>query len=373
MQKRLDDFSRMNRSLSIYLCEELVPLPLVGEILEMPDFKLCLYLQRRDSLNDPQLTGDSYICTFNQVIEWDSSSRAGNSALIYNNWQENMPSAQKQPGPISVSVRYIKESEEDSSIIHQKIASSQKDNERDGRFYHHYDIPRQEQKPLQKPFQLFVRESRAGKPTIGIEDMLKRRGSVIDQKKRIELAFRLSFALLVLSSTKSAQQSPGWVDWTVGFDAAEGDELSTFIIRPWPCLEIESNGEESLPRTTFPVLNREPVLIRLGICLIELALGRTLADIRSDDHNLWSEHENGGFDLESLNLLTAKRLLSSRRIRQEVSKGFEGVVIACIDQQYRELKGARIMTFNIVDSFFLERATVAILLPLYQELRKSFK
>lgn len=369
MQKRLDEISSMNRSLAIYLCDEIVPLPRVGEMNGMPDFKLCLWLQRRNPTADLPHMGDSYVCTFNQVIDWDSSGRPGDPVVISDNWLEDVSSAHERPGPITISVRYINESREEPLMVRQNIQSSRKDDERDTRFYHHSNSFRREN----KPFQLMIKESKAGGPVIGMGDMLKRRGSVIDQKKRIELAFRLSFALLILSGIKWAQHSSEWVNWAVSFDADEGDELSTFFLSPGHGHEIESSGEDHLSQTIFLVLNREPVLVRLGICLIELALGQTLADIRKDDHNLWGEHEHAGYDLESLDLLTAKRLISARRIRQEVSKEFEGVVIACVDQQYRELKGARIKTLHPPDDFFLERATAAILLPLYEELRKSFE
>lgn len=221
----------------------------------------------------------------------------------------------------------------------------------------------------EKKFQLSVKETSLTPEFLNLKQLISRHGTSFDQRRRMELAFRLSSAVLLLWSSPWIANSSRWKDWAVWFDPQNKEPLFNLYFSRKPQSDNGSPDQKSSAGAAFFILSREPVLSLLGLRLIEIAFGRTLADVRQEDVTLLSKE--GDQDQDSMDLFTAKRLLALRRIGQTFGQEFEDVVNVCLNQQYRERKGARITELDFEDRSFLERAAVSILLPLYQEARKN--
>jgi len=203
---------------------------------------------------------------------------------------------------------------------------------------------------------------------VSLGDLMGRH-NVLDHRKRMELAFRLSSAVLQLSSTPWADGLWTLDDWFVAADSEREDEaLSLFVHRKLH--SPQDSTKTSLKDPAWQIIAREPVLARLGIHLTELALGRSILEIRREEPSLLRDDDSKIFNPELLSLLTVRRLLTLRVITQRVSANFQDVVSACINQQYRDRRQAGIKELDTRDPAFPERASTAILAPLYQEVRK---
>jgi hypothetical protein len=193
--------------------------------------------------------------------------------------------------------------------------------------------------------------------------------NLLDHRQRMELSFRLSSAVLQLSP----KDDPLWIDdsWTLDdwFIAVRGEReneaLSLFVRRRLSSLQPPAKKDP-----VWSIIARDPILAKLGIHLTELALGRSLPDIRHEEPDLLRTNDLQFSDPDLLNLLTVRRLLTLRIISQRVSADFQDVVSACINQQFRDRRHARIKELDRGDPAFLANATVAILVPLYHEVYK---
>ncbi|KAK0711892.1 hypothetical protein B0H67DRAFT_302600 [Lasiosphaeris hirsuta] len=208
------------------------------------------------------------------------------------------------------------------------------------------------------------------KTFMSLDDLSRSHKPLLDQSKRMTLAFRLSSAVLQFIGTPWADEAFKSNDWVVATDSVQNDEPpNLFILRN---LHTNRDLAKATPLTesNWRIASREPTLVKLGLALVELALGRTLSDIRKEEPGFLNRKETENYDPELLDLFTARKLLSLRYIAQTVSPDFQDVVSACITQQYRDRRDAKIKELDTSDVFFLEYATVAILMPLYQEAQK---
>ncbi len=71
----------------------------------------------------------------------------------------------------------------------------------------------------------------------------------------------------------------------------------------------------------------EPILTRLGFALIELALGKRLADMRDPA-------TSSSVDPDILDMRTAGRLLQSGQVERQEGQLYEDVVRACLKHQF---------------------------------------
>ncbi|KAK3357864.1 hypothetical protein B0T25DRAFT_567120 [Lasiosphaeria hispida] len=207
------------------------------------------------------------------------------------------------------------------------------------------------------------------KTVVHLDGLSGGRKPLLDMSKRMALAFRLSSAILQLTGTPWMDEAWKSKDWFVAMESVQKDEPPNFFI-----LGNFTNRDlaktTTLTESSWRITSREPTLVKLGLALIEIALGRVLSDIRKEEPGFLNGKETQNYDPELLDLFTARRLLSLRYIAQTVSSDFQDVVSACITQQYRDRRDARIKELDTRDTSFLEQATVAILMPLYQEARK---
>jgi len=203
----------------------------------------------------------------------------------------------------------------------------------------------------------------SSKVSMSLRDVMGHR-SVLDYHQRMELCFRLSTSVLQLSSTPWVNES--WtLDDFIAVLERENEATSLFVRQP------SSPRQESVKKDpAWSIIAREPLLVRLGIHLTELALGRSLADIRREEPSTFRADDLEILDTDLLNLITIRRLLTLRIIAQRVSPDFQDVVSACINQQYRDRRHAKIQELHTTDNAFLDHATAAILTPLYHEVHK---
>lgn len=200
-------------------------------------------------------------------------------------------------------------------------------------------------------------------------DLIQGPTPLLDMRKRLALAYRLSSAVLQYSHTPWADRSWKPQDWLVGLDKSKKDGLPVVFLNRQisPCQEpVKSNKSGS----AWEVASREPILAQLGIALAELALGRSLSDVRREEPELMDRELGKTYDVNLLDLLTARKILSLGYIAKAISQPFEDVVSACVTQQYRDGYDAGVKELDTKEPTFLERATAAILQPLYLEGRK---
>ncbi|KAF5488895.1 hypothetical protein CGCF413_v012404 [Colletotrichum fructicola] len=125
--------------------------------------------------------------------------------------------------------------------------------------------------------------------------------------------------------------------------------------------------------TMWSIPSQEPVLAKLGICLIELAFGKPLSELRREDSGRDSLKDHDELDADSLDLITAKKLFMSQRIRYEFGEPFEDAVRACVHQQFRAEKSDNIVKLDREHPSFLQNAVTSIISPLQLQMKKYLR
>jgi hypothetical protein len=148
---------------------------------------------------------------------------------------------------------------------------------------------------------------------------------MLSRKERMDLALRMSYAVLQFYSTPWIEASWTWRDFCI--DKQNDSQL--FVTGKF----YSSRSRRSTPTCSkssmlsFLDLVEEPILIKLGFALIELAIGKRLADMRL-------ENQPQSLDSDMLDYSTAKGLVASGRIMREEGRGYEEVVKACLSHQF---------------------------------------
>lgn len=199
--------------------------------------------------------------------------------------------------------------------------------------------------------------------------LLKHITADLDQRMRLEMAFHLSSVIILLASNNLPQ--PSWDCWAIAFE--QGVTKGCYAI----CLKADKPrsdaiiGSQKHDSEKFAVMAQDLTLTLLGMRLTELALGQTLAEVRLANSYIFAEAKT--HDLDILDLLTVKRVLSQRLMRAKVGAFYEDVVTICIHQQYRSKNSSNIQRLSSTDKSFLEDAAITILHPLYREICKYFE
>lgn len=170
-----------------------------------------------------------------------------------------------------------------------------------------------------------------------LEDLIDcSHGPPLSRKERIGLALRLSHAVLQFYSTPWIDGCWTWRDFCVMKDDEKRDDLQLFVTqRFYSTLNPSANSQDrDRMISDFWKCIGEPILTRLGFALIELALGKRLADLR-DPTTSCSE------DPDILDMYTAKRLLQSGQIELQEGQPYEDVVRACLKHQFVSKSGVR--------------------------------
>jgi len=210
-------------------------------------------------------------------------------------------------------------------------------------------------------------------------------------KARMLLAFRLSLMVLQLYMTPWIDESWNWQNFGILKDAELDEDAGDDVdgtTKLWNLLitrnllisqKFYSDKVKSVAPGNFDspwsIATREPILAKLGFALIELLFDKSLEKLR-DENPHWRGKEiteDNTFDKNFLDLWTARMLLETDRVGGEAGLGYENVVRACIDLQYRDGDGCGIRGIDSSDKSFLDSAEEAILMPLHSKCREFLK
>ncbi|KAK5655938.1 hypothetical protein OQA88_5073 [Cercophora sp. LCS_1] len=161
-------------------------------------------------------------------------------------------------------------------------------------------------------------------------------------RNKLEIAIRLSLAIMRLSATPWIGESWTRNDICVAqTHSGRGNKESSAIFimqkmysithRTTGTSAVVVAGDQSLVDLDQH-LDEEPVLTNLGLALTELALGRSIEDMRQ---------EHGRQDRPDYwtNVLLAKMVLRSGRIRKEAGINYERAVRLCIERSFLDKNG----------------------------------
>lgn len=103
---------------------------------------------------------------------------------------------------------------------------------------------------------------------------------------------------------------------------------------------LEQNSASSSPSKFWKIIrDKDPLLVRLGFALIELALGRRLADLATTGVEVKEPKEEWMSDLQDWN--TANDLVENNIIRDEVSHAYQSIVSACLEGKVMDDTGMK--------------------------------
>lgn len=222
--------------------------------------------------------------------------------------------------------------------------------------------------------------SDAKPPSIKYFAELIQSGNGLSTKDRLELALRLSLAIVQLCKTPWVSESWTWNDVCVSQAAVEDGKdhednaqkkgnnyikfPGIFILREIYSVTYEGHRASELtavnvPRIMADVLDEEPVLTKLGLALIELAIGKSIQEMK-EEYGLDATVED-----EFANICLARMLLKNGKICNEASAVYESVVKVCIGRRYIDMEGQPRSLLSQHESF-LSSFREAIILPLFE-------
>ncbi|KAK3336257.1 hypothetical protein B0T19DRAFT_437040 [Cercophora scortea] len=207
-------------------------------------------------------------------------------------------------------------------------------------------------------------------------------GSLSSTRDRLELAIQLSLAILRLCRTPWIGSSWTWNNTCVGLAQAAAEDSSPIYRRKFSIFILRdfysatgTVGDSAAPTlaTVTPslalshapgLLDDEAILYQLGLALIELALGKTIDELKAG-YGLDSLH-----DKEWSNFYTASRLIRERKISMRATIKYERVVNACVHHKYVDRDG-NLKSLLSEPEYFMSNVRNVIIVPLV-ELWKSY-
>ncbi|KAH6711845.1 hypothetical protein BKA61DRAFT_611681 [Leptodontidium sp. MPI-SDFR-AT-0119] len=156
---------------------------------------------------------------------------------------------------------------------------------------------------------------------ISLHDFLQ--DQFVSKRVRMRVGLQLSFAILHHYST-------GWIDpeWTwrdLSISQGHGqfpEDSQLYIKKKFFSIHKKSSS-------TLWVLIKEQILTRLGFALIELALGKRLADLGDPGAN-----NHDGMEPDIADYFTARNILEEGVLVAEQGKEYASVVRVCLDHQF---------------------------------------
>lgn len=223
-----------------------------------------------------------------------------------------------------------------------------------------------------------------GADPIPLEDFIglkgPRKGPALTSKERISLGFQLCLLVLQLSVTPWIDDSWTWEDCRVLTVLAEQkaqpnqdddrffsveDQIEVhqlFVAKKFYSSQLPVAQTSLSPRRSYSALSMlggSPILVKLGFALIVLALGKTLRELREETPSMQASCSGIGNE-DVRDLMTARHLLKTNHVRDQVGCVYSNVVAACIepsDDMIRSLESR--------DNAFFDRAEKTIMAPLY--------
>ncbi|KAK1449004.1 hypothetical protein CMEL01_08319 [Colletotrichum melonis] len=182
---------------------------------------------------------------------------------------------------------------------------------------------------------------------------------LLSRQKRVDIAQRLALAIVQFWSTSWIDRWWTWRDFSVKDDNSR--EVQLFVTRTIfaPTSEGSSTGK---PARIWRFL-REPLLVRLGFALIELALGMRLSRWR-ELHKYGSTIGEGlgGDSQDERDYDTALTILGRKILQEDISVAYQAVVEACLMCEVIRETGA--ISLTTAANSFSEDVDREILQPL---------
>lgn len=170
---------------------------------------------------------------------------------------------------------------------------------------------------------------------VSMEEWLTTCGTESKRRRvRAELAMNLAATILQFYPTAWIEKTWTWRNFSVARDESSHNLMITqrFWSLDLPRRQSLKKAPSSMPSkfwSTFQDL--DPMLVRLGFALIELALGKRLADIRFDKDTSDDGNGSGGSsDADLVDYYTAVDILNSNEIEDEIGVAYQRVVEACL-------------------------------------------
>lgn len=202
-------------------------------------------------------------------------------------------------------------------------------------------------------------ELSATRSVVCLEDLIdSSQGPVLSRKERISLALRLSHVVLQFYSTPWIDGCWTWRDFCVVKDEEKRDALQLFVTQRFYSTRNSSMNSQDRDKmiSAFWKCIGEPILTRLGFALIELALGKRLAEMRDLNSSTTD-------DPDMLDMITAQTLLKSGQVESQEGQSYEDVVRACLYHQF--LSRSVVRDLNSTESNFQNDVERCIIAPLH--------
>ncbi|CAK7237886.1 hypothetical protein SBRCBS47491_010192 [Sporothrix bragantina] len=185
---------------------------------------------------------------------------------------------------------------------------------------------------------------------VSMEEWLTTCGTESKRRRvRAELAMNLASTILQFYPTAWIEKTWTWQNFSVARDASSHNLMITQ--RFWSLDLPRRQSLKSSPSqpskfwSTFQDL--DPMLVRLGFALIELALGKRLADIRMDKDTKDEDSTacgNTSGDADLVDYYTAVDILNSNEIEDEIGVAYQRVVEACLRCRVISDVGMKLLT-----------------------------
>ena len=187
-----------------------------------------------------------------------------------------------------------------------------------------------------------------------LDQLLTDQHFLLSRPERMSLALGLSHAVLSLYSTPWIEACWTWSDFCI--DRSEGQLFAAHNFYSCSKVSLGPDCRESVMSDIWEIRG-EPRLTRLGFALIELALGRRLADLRPD-------RKFQSSDVDILDFLTAKSLIETGRVMQAESKLYQDVCNVCLFHQFIT-DTSEVIGLNSSTAAFQDNAEQLIVAPLH--------
>ena len=190
---------------------------------------------------------------------------------------------------------------------------------------------------------------------VSLNDLLTDKCFPLSRQERMNLALRLSYAILEFHSTPWIEACWTWQDFCID----KHNQAQLFVTQKFyssRSRRLSSSSRTSLSSALW-ITHGEPILTRLGFALIELAMGRRLAELRTKEYGR-------NLDPDTVDFLTAKYLIDSGRIRQEEGRYYESVVKTCLNHEY--LRNTELVRLDSSRSTFQDNVEELVIAPLHK-------
>ena len=177
----------------------------------------------------------------------------------------------------------------------------------------------------------------------------------LSRQERMNLALRLSYAILEFHSTPWIEACWTWQDFCID----KQNQAQLFVTQKFyssRSQQSSSCSKHSLSSAIWTI-HGEPILTRLGFALIELAMGKRLAELRRREYA-------SNMDPDTVDFLTAKDLIDSGRIRQEEGRYYESVVKTCLNHQF--LRKTELVGLDSSRPTFQDNVEEHVIAPLHK-------